>query len=173
MGSCLNRKPIGKTEEKWTKNRNRNMIDVLLKSRDLNSYCKLVQKIFVNSKFSIEKDDPAEHCQYANCGEGAEVGACLAYDLGFDPDKILVCQNTEHAWTLVPESKTSRGYCLLDRWNSFRCGVTRVETARPQATPSGLTMRAVPDAFLIPGKVEFSFANAVCNPLNIHIQRFM
>ncbi len=85
--------------------------------------------------------------QYGNCGEGGEVGACLAYKAGFAENEIRMCASTnDHAFAMVKHTDPAQKWCLLDRWpivegKNFICGidwdpVTRRVTNQGTAVPS-------------------------------------
>ena len=100
----------------------------------------------------------SKYTQYANCGEGAFVGACLAYAFGFPEKEILVCESAhDHSWSLVPEPERPGSYCLLDRWNHFRCGVTFSGKSE-----DGFFV----GDFQVPDKQKFKFSQALCRTLD-------
>lgn len=97
---------------------------------DTRQYCDAVKSQFVDELLPTapwyKPWAKSSYCQYANCGEGGLVGACLAFDFGFRDDEIRVCTSeNDHLFAMVVSSEPN-DWCLLDRWNNigfFRCGV--------------------------------------------------
>jgi hypothetical protein len=159
-GSCYERNPQGKAEETWVCSRRDERLEKIMISANVKAFCKAVKSYLVNEKLPNSRSNPSPYCQYANCGEGQLVGACLAYAYGFPPEKILMCDSVhDHAWSLVPEPGKKGSWCLLDRWNKFRCGVT---------------MKGKQEDFVwtgdvrVPGKTAFKFSDTTCVPLTVH-----
>jgi hypothetical protein len=94
-------------------------IDIVSKKKSIRSFCGAVKDQLVKKSY-------ADGQRYGNCGEGALVAACLAWQNGFLPQDIYICSATgDHHWTLVPEAN-SKEYCLLDRLNSPQCDISVV-----------------------------------------------
>jgi hypothetical protein len=159
-GSCYGRDPQGKAEVTWVCSRRDERLETVMKSGNVKAFCKAVKDYLVNEKLRNSRSNPSPYCQYANCGEGQLVGACLAYAYGFPPEKILMCDSAhDHAWTLVPEPGKEGSWCLLDRWNAFRCGVTMKGKQQDYLWTGDVR---------VPGKRVFKFSNTDCVPLTVH-----
>lgn len=161
VGTCYARDPVGLAEKTWCSVKRDENIEKIFKEFSLNKLCHNVKKYLVDTKLPNSKKDPSPYCQYANCGEGQYVAACLAYQMGYSPDEIRLCDSEyDHAWTLIPEVGKTGSYCLLDRWNSFRCGVKLQGKQQDSFNWLGDVK--------VPGKVKFKFAKAACRSLSIH-----
>jgi hypothetical protein len=153
VGHCYDRDPVGLAEKTWCNSERDKKIEQIFKKNSLKNFCGAVQKKLIKEKLPNSKKDPSPYCQYANCGEGQFVGACLAYQYGYDPGQILICDSRkDHSWTLIPETGKADSYCLLDRWNSYRCGVKK---------KNGVSFMG---DVIVPGKTKFTFTEAVCTP---------
>jgi hypothetical protein len=160
VGVCYNRDPKGLAEKTWCEQkRDQNIEKVFTTMGSIKKLCGNVKKYLVDEKLPNSKKDPSPYCQYANCGEGQFVGACLAYHYGYSPQDIRLCDSEhDHAWSLIPEKGEKNSYCLLDRWNSFRCGV---KLRGKQVDPNVWTGDVI-----VPGKSKFKFNKTTCTTLS-------
>ncbi len=130
VGTCLLRTPEGKSEIEWVcgiRGQKRDAVDRAV--GDARRWCDAVKKQYVDDFLPIaakSSGDRSPYCQYANCGEGGPVGACLAFDFGFQAEEIRICTSkNDHVFSMVKDTR-SRDWCLLDRWfvyDYFRCGI--------------------------------------------------
>lgn len=156
VGSCYGRLLVGKAERIWASGERDRRIQKIYQAETVQAFCAEVKKNLVDKKLSnwglFDQSSPFR--QYANCGEGALVGACLAYAFGFEKAEVLLCESShDHAWALVPEPQKEGSFCLLDRWNEFRCGVTFSGTQKNSTLKGN---------FSVPGKKNFKFSDAIC-----------
>ena len=159
VGKCYARKPVGKSEKTWLSGDRDERVRATYNRKTPLRYCMAVKSQYVDKLLPRSKSDPSPYCQYGNCGEGAEVGACLAYDYGFHSDEIIECYSKhDHVWSLVPETPGSKNYCLLDRWNSYRCGVH----LKYKKQDDGRFLDASAE---VPGTAQFKFSDATCMTL--------
>lgn len=132
VGTLLNRSPEGESECQWAngcRHENANKVHHA-KNKGVEVFCKAVAEHFANKILPTGSEmNRSKFCQYGNCGEGGQVGACLAWEYGFRPDnEIKVCvSKNDHLFALVKDTAAADGkWCLLDRWEiigNFRCGV--------------------------------------------------
>ncbi|MEN9723874.1 MAG: hypothetical protein RJB38_1860 [Pseudomonadota bacterium] len=161
VGKCYERELVGAAERQWMGScRIKNLDEVAKVAFDPGStvkqYCESVRANLVEKRLPNPRSDPSPYCQYANCGEGARVGACLAFAYGYPSSEILICESKhDHAWALIPEEGDPHSYCLLDRWNTFRCQVKLV----------GKGTKPWRGDAIVPGKAKFKFSEAVCRSL--------
>ncbi len=161
VGHCYNRKPVGKAERDWLDSVSVDRIIKVDSAQNVKKYCANVQKYLVEEKLPSPKYDKSPYTQYANCEEGKAIGACLAYSFGFKSQDILLCDSAhDHAWALVREAGDPSSYCLLDRWNTVRCGVK----LKGSVIQGGIWQGDV----IVPGKVIFKFTDTTCNTLQNH-----
>lgn len=159
VGTCYNRDPKGLAEKIWfDEKRDEKINKVSMTMGSIKKFCASVRKYLVDEKLPNSKRDPSPYSQYANCGEGQYIGACLAFEFGYSPKDILLCDSEkDHAWSLVPESGKKDSFCLLDRWNSFRCGVKlKGKKEKPEVWSGDV---------LVPGKTKFQFIKSTCTGL--------
>ncbi len=132
-------------------------------------YCASVRQLFLMTPYSLPGRSP-DDCpqQFAACGEGARVGACLALHFGFPADKILLCNNikstanpeSQHEFALIPDSE-NRNYCLLDRFariDHYLCDVQFLESRQSIAINNQISN-------------DPWFSGVRCETLTRHIQR--
>ena len=74
-------------------------------------FCEIIKKTTHQTYFG---------CQYGNCGEGAEVGYCLAHQAGFKDLMICTSQN-DHQFLIYQNPKEEK-ICVLDRWDDLKKG---------------------------------------------------
>lgn len=130
-------------------------------------FCSAVRYHFVQTPYDLEGRAP-DACprQFAACGEGVRVGACLAYQFGFSSKEILLCNNlkktfdpsAQHEFTLVPDLK-GNGWCVVDRFSrvgNFKCGV-ELDQSRGEILVDG---EVVDDPW---------FRNVQCESLESHV----
>jgi hypothetical protein len=161
VGTCYDREPVGLAEKTWCEVKRDQNIEKIFLANGLKNLCNKVKKYLVDTKLPNSKKDPSPYCQYANCGEGQYVAACLAYQMGYRADEIRLCDSQyDHAWTLVPEVGKTGSYCLLDRWNTFRCGVKLQGKQEDSYIWRGDVK--------VPGKVKFQFAKSVCTSFSTY-----
>ena len=154
VGECYNREPVGGAEKLWAKSARLKKLKKINKAHTVEKFCAEVRKNLIEDKLSNYSSVKSPFVQYANCQEGSMVGACLAYQFGYSPNEIMMCKsNHDHEWSLVPEPGKAGSFCLLDRWNSVRCGVKL----------SGRHwMGAWTGDVIVPGEKIFQFTNAIC-----------
>ncbi len=161
VGHCYARPPVGKGEMAWIYGKRREKLDEIYAAQDVKKFCAEVKENIIDEKLTNIFGPKSPYKQYANCGEGSLVGACLAYHFGFPANDVLLCSSIhDHAWALIPESGKKDSYCLLDRWNSARCGV-KLQGKKQKNTWKGNVS--------VPGKKLFKFSDATCKTLE---QRF-
>jgi hypothetical protein len=157
VGHCYNRPGVGKAEETWVKGKRVEKIREIMASKNVKEFCAEVRENLIDEKLPNPFWNKSPFNQYANCGEGSMVGACLAYHYGYSADEIKVCiSKNDHAWTLIPEKGTKDSYCLLDRWNSFRCNVKLIGKEHNSSWKGNVK---------VPGKTAFKFNDATCTTL--------
>ena len=157
VGHCYNRKPKGKAERVWMDTVSVERIIKVGSATNVKKYCENVHKYLIDEKLPNPFYDKSPFSQYANCEEGKAIGACLAYSFGFKPQDILLCDSLhDHAWALVREARDPGSYCLLDRWNTVRCGVKLNGVVE-----EGIWRGDV----IVKGSVSFKFNDSVCNTL--------
>ncbi len=159
VGHCYNREPVGKAEKSWLDVKRFERIEKVDQAKNVKKFCESVKKNLIEDVLPNGKtaQDKSPYSQYANCEEGKLVGACLAYHFGYSPKDILLCDSAhDHAWALVRESHDPRSYCLVDRWNSYRCGVKLQGKVEEDIWFGNVK---------VPGKVIFKFSDATCNTL--------
>ncbi len=127
------------------------------------AFCEAVRREIVEKTYT----GSSQYCQFANCGEGSQVAACLARSYGIPDAGIYVCLSLkDHAFVLLPERADTNPaapdarFCLFDRWNPSRCGVKAIER-------NGDVLR-----FEVPGKLEYadSFEQARCFDLATYVK---
>ena len=161
VGHCYARQPVGKGEIAWVNGKRMEKLSEIYAAEDVKKFCAEVKENIIDEKLTNIFGAKSPYKQYANCGEGALVGACLAYHHGFPADDILLCSSVhDHAWALIPEPGKKDSYCLLDRWNSSRCGVKLQGKKQKNSWKGNVS---------VPGKKLFKFSEATCGTLE---QRF-
>lgn len=144
VGHCLKRAPAGASEEAWACGiRQERMTKVYAAIGSARRWCDAVKEQLVDDflptapLWKFWQHSP--YCQYANCGEGGKVGACLAYDHGFHENEIRLCASkNDHMFAMVV-GPPGKKWCLLDRWaiiDNFRCGIDW-DVARQVVTVDG------------------------------------
>lgn len=154
VGTLLHQEPTGPGEEAWVswirteqhseiesarlkaieKERSRSGETGQLKLRN-------VTKAWCNANVSQLVDrlvpEGSRFRQYGNCGEGGNIGACLASRSGFKESEIRLCLSAnDHFFAMVyrgVENGTDHKWCILDRWpliKNFSCGVDLDEDRR-------------------------------------------
>ncbi|NDD92229.1 hypothetical protein EBZ37_09105 [bacterium] len=163
VGVCYGRAPVGKAEMTWASGERQKRINKIFEAKNVQGFCDEVKKNLIDKKlpnWSLTAGR-SRFTQYANCGEGAFVGACLAYAYGFSQKDILICDSAhDHSWSLVPEPHKPGSYCLLDRWNSFRCGVTFSGKQEDGFFEGN---------FQVPDKQKFKFSDSLCRSLEVYL----
>jgi hypothetical protein len=134
VGTWLHRGVDGAGEKEWASYRRDDQERAILKSasRGTKSYCETVVAELVDGLVR----EGSKYRQYGNCGEGREIGTCLALKAGFSEDEIRVCgSRNDHYFSLVKHSDPAKKWCILDRWkeinhSNFECGVDWDEAHR-------------------------------------------
>lgn len=129
VGHCLHRSASGVSERAWVCDaRQKNFSNVHHALGSARGYCDAVRDNLVKNLPTKERfwQWNSPYCQYANCGEGGRVGACLAFDFGFTDTEIRLCQSENDHFFAMVLAENKQDWCLLDRWaniGNFRCGV--------------------------------------------------
>lgn len=184
LGQEMNRfsTSVGKCYRWWEKRGNQakswlstrqGRIEHLSQSPDPVSFCKQAKTVLLGEMAGCPTDSGASaFSQYANCMEGSWVGGCLALDYGFSPKEVLICGSAaeDHAFALIPEKEGAlldkdhikdHQYCLIDRNNPYRCGVS-IEKITPDPEVIGFGKID----FNVPGRVDFGFSKTRCYPMS-------
>lgn len=158
VGHCYARQPVGEAETAWLNGKRISKLREINDAMTVKRFCKEVRENIIDEKLPNSRRNQSPYSQYANCGEGSLVGACLAYDYGYNPAEIRICRSThDHAWALIPEEGKKDSYCLLDRWNSLRCNVIMKGKEKDKSWKGNV---------VVPGKTQFKFSDATCTTLS-------
>jgi hypothetical protein len=143
VGTCLLEEAKGASENDFLRVRNQRFDRTKKAARTggAAALCGAVRENYVENKLNIGTGaDRSTFCQYGNCGEGAEVFACLAFEFGFQPTDIRICLSTnDHTFAMV-RPHANQAWCLMDRWkwiDYFHCPADVDRSLRELVTDNG------------------------------------